>query len=89
MDKTLVSRQWIQNNQHNPIDFEKNWVAHFQDCQEKKMTPMEYKRNLRYVEKVIKSYIKVINIKNQKRVERMFKPLSKLLQNNFLLNCWS
>ena len=69
--KTLVSRQWFQNNRHHPINFEKTWVSYFKNCQKRRIMPIEYKRNLKCLEKVIKHHIKDINIEGNSAKDRI------------------
>ena len=70
-NKTLVSRQWFQSNRYRPIDFEKTWVSYFKTCRQKGIVPIEYKRNLKCLEKIIKSHIKDINIKSNDTKNRI------------------
>ena len=69
-NKTLVSKLWLQSHRHRPINFEKDWASYFKTCQKKGITPIEYKRNSKCLEKVIKSHIKGINIKSNSTKNR-------------------
>ena len=55
--KTLVSQKWFQNHKHRPIDFDKTWAIYFKICQQKGIIPIEYRRNLKSIEKVVKMQI--------------------------------
>ena len=57
-NQTLVSKQWFQNHQHRPICFERTWASYFKTCQQRGIVPIEYKRNSKCLEKIIKDYIK-------------------------------
>ena len=53
-EKTAVSRQWIKKNGHRPIDFNKTWLWHFKTFKQKKIIPLEYKRNSKKLNSLLK-----------------------------------
>ena len=80
-DKTLVSKQWFQSHRHRPINFEKNWASYFKTCQKKGIMPIEYKRNSKCLEKIIKNHIKDINIKSNTTKNRTKAKLNKKISH--------
>ena len=53
-EKTTVSRQWIKKNGHHPIDFNKTWLWRFETFKRKKIVPLEYKRNSKKLDSLLK-----------------------------------
>ncbi|RUR15825.1 hypothetical protein ELY21_14030 [Legionella sp. km535] len=48
--KTKVSRDWLIENKHQPINFELTWIAHFKKQAQKNSTPALFKQALKFVE---------------------------------------
>lgn len=47
--KTRVSNEWLAENAHSPIDFQKTWAEHFRKYQFKNSTPVLFKHALKFI----------------------------------------
>ena len=48
--KTIVSKKWFKKNGHHPIDFYLSWCEYFNALKDTDITPLEFKRGLRFLE---------------------------------------
>ena len=47
--KMLVSRKWLAQNGHHPIDFDLSWVEYFDTLKSNKIVPPEYTRSFKFL----------------------------------------
>ena len=43
--KTKIGEKWVQENGHNPINFNITWVTHYNTCEANGIKPLEYRRS--------------------------------------------
>ena len=58
VDKTAVSRKWFKQNGHHPIDFKNTWCQHFQTCQLNNALPIQYIKNLKFLDSLVGKELK-------------------------------
>ena len=71
--KTIVSRKWIKEKGHRPIDFKNTWLMRFEAFKKDKIIPLEYKRNFKNLDSL-----------SQDKKQPIFKKKQMLDEHNLL-----